>query len=226
MTVIGNSAHQGLNLVSSIHFSRPRAPAIVPAAPSVPAPSFASSAPSAAPAWWAIWSPERAPWGLAGHRLRQITLAAAAVALAPAWAQAQALPPDAGLLQLDKGPMKQPTRPQELPRPVDPRLAADASPSARTVAIDRVVVEGSSLVSQEEWDQRFFDVSEQALSLAQMRALAAQVQRVVQQAGRPFAVAYLPPQDLSTRELVIRVVEGRYGQSRVKAPWPVKAPAG
>jgi hemolysin activation/secretion protein len=144
--------------------------------------------------------------------LRQITLAAAAVALAPAWAQAQALPPDAGLLQLDKGPMKQPTRPQELPRPVDPRLAADASPSARTVAIDRVVVEGSSLVSQEEWDQRFFDVSEQALSLAQMRALAAQVQRVVQQAGRPFAVAYLPPQDLSTRELVIRVVEGRYGQ--------------
>jgi len=137
----------------------------------------------------------------------------AAAASAQGHAPAPARPPDAGLLQNDKLPAPPPQRPHEITRPVDGRLTQGGAPrAARAVSIQRVVVEGSTVISQEEWDQRFADVGENLLTLVQMRELAALVQAIVQQAGRPFAVAYLPPQDLSTEELIIRVVEGQYGQ--------------
>ncbi|SEK31531.1 Hemolysin activation/secretion protein [Roseateles sp. YR242] len=126
---------------------------------------------------------------------------------------AQVRPPDAGLLQQDRTPASEPRRPAEILRPADGRMQPKDGPTGRerAIPISRVVVEGSTLISQEAWDENFSLVGDEPLTLKQMKEVAAVVQAAVQKAGRPFAVAYLPPQDLSTGELHVRVVEGRYG---------------
>ncbi len=173
----------------------------------------------------------------------RLPLLAALVAALPLTAFSQTLPPDAGLLRQDRSPMPTPERPKDLPPPADPRLSAhtqaqgQSQAQSRRVSLESVVVEGCTVIPDEEWSQRLGALPEDGLTLAQMRALAEKVQLAVQQAGRPFAVAYLPPQDLSTGTLLIRVVEGRYGQvtsqgalSREAAGWmsPLKpgAPIG
>ncbi len=152
-----------------------------------------------------------------------MTLAVAALisglSAAPASVLAQAAPPDAGLLRQDPAPLPTPKRPQELPPPSDPRLARESKGvEGRRVVLTRVVVEGSTVISDEAWEQRLSALPEEGLTLPQMRALAEQVQQAVQQAGRPLAVAFLPPQDLSEGVLRIQVLEGRYGQVASQGP--------
>lgn len=152
-----------------------------------------------------------------------MTLAVAALisglAASPATVLAQTGLPDAGLLRQDPAPPPTPKRPQDMPRPADPRLAVEAKGvEGRKVVLTQVVVEGCTVLPDEVWDQRLGALPEDGLTLRQMRALAEQVQRAVQEAGRPLAVAFLPPQDLSEGTLRIQVVEGRYGQVVSQGP--------
>lgn len=143
---------------------------------------------------------------------------AALLAVLPLTALAQTLPPDAGLLRRDRTPQPAPQRPQDLSAPVDPRLSPQHAAQTRAVTIARVVVEGSTVMADADWQQMLGPLPETGLTLAQMQALARQVQRAVQEAGRPYAVAYLPPQELSGGTLLIRVLEGRYGQVTSQGP--------
>ncbi len=149
---------------------------------------------------------------------RCLPIVAALLAALPLTVLSQTLPPDAGLLRQDRTPQPAPQRPQDLPAPVDPRLSSSPAAPSRAVAIARVVVEGCTVIPDADWDVMLGPLPDTGLTLAQMQALARQVQWAVQQAGRPYAVAYLPPQELSDGTLVIRVLEGRYGQVTSQGP--------
>ncbi|MBB3193999.1 hemolysin activation/secretion protein [Roseateles terrae] len=148
-----------------------------------------------------------------------VALLVGGLSAVPAPVLAQAGLPDAGLLRQDPAPPPTPKRPQDLSRPEDPRLAQEAKGvEGRRVVLTQVVVEGSTVIPDEAWEQRLSPLPEEGLTLRQMRALAEQVQGAVQEAGRPLAVAFLPPQDLSEGILRIQVVEGRYGQVASQGP--------
>lgn len=149
---------------------------------------------------------------------RHLPLVAALLAALPLTVRSQTLPPDAGLLRQDRTPAPAPARPQDLPAPADPRLSAQGALQTRPVAITQVVVEGCTVIPNTDWERQLGALPKSGLTLAHMQALAHQVQRAVQEAGRPYAVAYLPPQDLSAGTLLIRVLEGRYGQVTSQGP--------
>lgn len=140
-----------------------------------------------------------------------IPLALAAVTL-PATAQ---VAPDAGrVLQEQTAPSLQQPKSREgiliVTPPNEPTL-----PGGAQVNLKAVKLQGNRVLSDSQLLSALGNVAGQSFDLAGLRGLAERIADTYHKAGYPFARAYLPPQDLGSEQLIIEVVEGRYGEIRV-----------
>jgi hemolysin activation/secretion protein len=130
-------------------------------------------------------------------------------AVAPVHAQQ---PPDAGQILQQLSPRQ--LAPSQ-PGPVITLPAAlpdTALPGGTKVAVTAVRFTGNTVLTSEALLAGLGDFSGQSYDLAGLKALANRVADVYRAAGYPFARAYLPEQKLGGSELLITIVEGRYGQ--------------
>lgn len=146
----------------------------------------------------------------------KVALAACAGVLISCPALAQTVP-DAGSLQreLREGLPGLPARRLPIPRPAAP-LQADTG--ERTL-VQRFVVEGARLIPTAELEAALKDLEGRELGLADMQAAAGRIADLYLARGF-FARAVLPPQDITSGTVRIRVVEGRFGQLVVRDEAP------
>lgn len=130
-------------------------------------------------------------------------------AIFPAFAQTA---PDAGqVLREQAAPPLPSPRPAAglrlITPPTEPTL-----PGGTQVILQTVRVQGHSVLNEAQLLSALGAVSGQSFDMAGLRGLAERVAAVYHDAGYPFARAYLPQQNLGSGQLVIAVVEGRYGE--------------
>ncbi len=135
--------------------------------------------------------------------------AALCVAFGSAYAQQQ---PDAGQTLQQLSPREiAPSRPGpviELPA----ALPDTALPGGATVTVSTLRFTGNTVLASGALLAVLGDVTGKSYDLAGLKALANRVADAYRAAGYPFARAYLPEQKLGNGELVIAIVEGRYGK--------------
>jgi hemolysin activation/secretion protein len=135
---------------------------------------------------------------------RSLTLLPMALCVAnclPAMAQqlqenARVLPPPA-----QNGNPVQLAPPAQMPQTGGPR-----------VVLRRVSISGNTRIATEALLAALGKFEGQSYDFGGLSALAARLSSHYQQAGYPFARAYLPQQDVSSGELKVQILEGRYGQ--------------
>ncbi|OYU25204.1 MAG: polymerase [Burkholderiales bacterium PBB2] len=130
---------------------------------------------------------------------------------APAVARAQAAPDAGQILQQSR------QAPPEAPKPgVQLKLNNPknqlALPGGRKVQVKALSFGGNSVIDSKTLEATVADLLNTELDLAGLQLLAERVGLFYQQAGYPFARAYLPPQELSDGTLRVELLEGRYGQ--------------
>ena len=125
-------------------------------------------------------------------------------------------PPDAGrqIQQIPPTPARPPTPPvfQVEPRAVE----ADAGPAGPSVRVDVLHVTGATLFPEEVLIAAAGFTPGSALSLAELRAIAARITAFYNSRGYFLAQAYLPPQDISAGAVTIAVIEGQYGEINLR----------
>lgn len=124
---------------------------------------------------------------------------------------AQTAPNAGSVLQEQLRPRLEVPRPSpdtaiEAPKPVE------TLPGGGQLVLKLVRFHGNSLFSESDLRAALGDVQGKSYDLAGLRALAERAADVYHAKGYPFARAYLPPQALQDGDLLIEVVEGRYGQ--------------
>jgi hemolysin activation/secretion protein len=130
-------------------------------------------------------------------------------AVAPVHAQQ---PPDAGQILQQLSPRElAPSKPGPVIT-LPAALPDTALPGGTKVAVTAVRFTGNTVLTSEALLAGLGDFSGQSYDLAGLKALANRVADVYRAAGYPFARAYLPEQKLGGGELLITIVEGRYGQ--------------
>lgn len=105
----------------------------------------------------------------------------------------------------------------QLPRTgpaIDVQSPAQAAtlPGGQLVTLQAMRLRGVSVFAETELLAVLGPVAGQAYDLAGLRGLAERVSEHYRANGYPFARAFLPPQPLDDGQLLIEVVEGRYGQ--------------
>ncbi|MCS0630355.1 ShlB/FhaC/HecB family hemolysin secretion/activation protein [Telluria mixta] len=138
------------------------------------------------------------------HHLKLLPLAMLVAASLPALAQQTSLQENARQLPQPRTG----TVPAVQPTPA----AAPVQAGGQQVLLRRVVISGNTRIGSDALLAAIGPVEGKSFDFAGLAALAARVTAHYQQAGYPFARAYLPQQDLSSGELRIEVLEGRYGK--------------
>ncbi len=138
------------------------------------------------------------------HHLKRLPLALLVAASLPALAQQTSLQENARQLPQPRTG----TAPALQPAPA----AAPVQAGGQQVLLRRVVVTGNSRIGSDALLAAIGPVEGKSFDFAGLAALAGRVTAYYQQAGYPFARAYLPQQDLSSGELRVEVLEGRYGK--------------
>lgn len=120
--------------------------------------------------------------------------------------------PDAG--QLLRDTLQQPPSPQESDLQLDilTEPLIESTHGGTSVPLSKVVFEGNTVFSDAVLADLVGDLTDKSYDLAAMRALANSITRYYREQGYPFARAYLPAQRLNNGELVIALLEGRYGK--------------
>ncbi|WP_165390997.1 ShlB/FhaC/HecB family hemolysin secretion/activation protein [Pseudoduganella lutea] len=91
-----------------------------------------------------------------------------------------------------------------------------AAPASQPgMPVQAVRVEGNTLLPEHTLRELTAGLAGNRHTLAELEALAARVQEAYRNAGYGGVVAYLPEQDISTGNIVIRVVEGKLAAVRV-----------
>ena len=142
-----------------------------------------------------------------------------AACLTCAHAQAQVVPPDAGVLRQQIESLR------ELPAPrrVAPSVAAPApAPAAPAVdgvrvTVKRFVVEGNTLIDKAALEALVRPFAGQTLNFSQIEAVAVQVGQLYRQAGW-VARVYLPLQEVDQGVVTIQVVEAIFGRLIFEGP--------
>lgn len=147
-------------------------------------------------------------------RLAGICLAAALTALpALALAQSQAELPDAGRILQDTLPEPVEPAPAPLELRVEAQDLSEIAPGGAQVQVDSVRFEGNTRFSQGQLREVLgAEVLGERYDLSGLRSLANRISVFYREAGYSFARAFVPVQDLEQGELLIQVVEGRYGR--------------
>ncbi|SDD71711.1 Hemolysin activation/secretion protein [Massilia sp. PDC64] len=138
------------------------------------------------------------------HHLKLLPLALLVAASLPALAQQTSLQENARQLPQPRTG----TAPAVQPAPA----AAPVQAGGQQVTLRRVVITGNTRIGSAALLAAIGPVEGKSFDFASLEALAARVTAHYQQAGYPFARAYLPQQDLSSGELRVDVLEGRYGK--------------
>jgi len=148
------------------------------------------------------------------HAFRPAPLALACLAALSAVSVSSALAqtaPDAGqVLREQTAPTLQAPRPASSLRLVTPPTEPTL-PGGAKVSLKSVRVQGNTVLTEDQLATAMGDVVGKSFDMAGLRGLAEQVAATYQAAGYPFARAFLPQQDLSSGQLTVEVIEGRYG---------------
>ena len=128
---------------------------------------------------------------------------------APALAQ---VAPDAGRIlrdELNQPPvLPGPSKGLDIQTPATTKVA----PGGPTVTLSAIAFSGNTVFSHDALTAAAGNFSNRPLDLAGLRELADRITALYQQAGYPFARAFIAPQQLQDQgTLTIDVVEGRYG---------------
>jgi len=132
-----------------------------------------------------------------------------------AWAQQSA--PDAGRILQQVTPPA-PVLPQggQVPRLPAP-AAAQTQPGGPEVSISELRFAGNTVFDAQQLQAVVDDLaSGPALDMAGLERLVDRISAHYRAAGYPFAMAFLPEQNLEGRVLRIEIIEGRYGRIQVK----------
>lgn len=159
--------------------------------------------------------------------MRPIVAAASALLLmqlAPAQAQAPAASPGAAQQrQIDEERRlreqdRLPQRPAADPLRVAPPPPTVAIPGAQALrfAVREIRFTPSEILSAEELEALARPYRGPEVSLADLQKLVAQVNQLYRDRGVVTALAVLPPQDVSSGVITVRLVEGRLGQVRIE----------
>lgn len=130
---------------------------------------------------------------------------------AQAQTQTQALP-NAGSLLRDQTPADR-ALPPTLPQP--PAAAAAAEEAASRVEVQRFVLEGATLIPQEELLKFLTPLQGKAMSLAELQGAANQIAEAYRQRGWVVRV-WLPEQEIKDGVMRISVLEGKLGGVRIE----------
>lgn len=128
---------------------------------------------------------------------------------APAWAATELQGPTLPTPQT-ADPAALPTAPANRPGPAP---AADGGPR---VQIKRVALQGCAAIACDQLLASLGPLPEEAVSLAQIEALAQRLTDTYRRAGYPFAQVLVPPQRVTDGTLQLRVLEGVLGRSEVQ----------
>nr|WP_052170114.1 ShlB/FhaC/HecB family hemolysin secretion/activation protein [Massilia sp. JS1662] len=138
------------------------------------------------------------------YNLKLLPLALLVAASLPALAQQPSLQENARQLPQPRTG----TAPAVQPAPA----AAPMQAGGQQVLLRGVVITGNTRIGSDALLAAIGPVAGKSFDFAGLAALAARVTAHYQKAGYPFARAYLPQQDLSSGELRVEVLEGRYGK--------------
>lgn len=83
----------------------------------------------------------------------------------------------------------------------------EPDPTAPTVLIRQIVVEGATLVTFAEMDDIITANEGKRLSMTQMQGVADDITALYRQKGYVTSRAYIPPQSLSNGRLIIKIIE-------------------
>lgn len=120
--------------------------------------------------------------------------------------------PDAGqVLRQQTAPALQAPRPATGLRLITPP-SEPTLPGGAKVALQSVGIQGNTVLTEAQLLSALGSVSGQSFDMAGLRGLAEKVAAAYHDAGYPFARAFLPQQQLTSGQLTIEVVEGRYGE--------------
>lgn len=138
---------------------------------------------------------------------------------------ADAAPPDAGQV-LQQQQQAAPLPPREgngivMPAPT----AVPVAPGGAQVSLQGVVLRGNTVVASETLLAVVGDVQGRRYDLAGLRALADRVTAYYRESGYPFARALVPEQSLAGGQLVIEIIEGRYGKVEAYGEYTAQAEA-
>lgn len=97
--------------------------------------------------------------------------------------------------------------------------------SGPTVRVQTVEFSGNRSVSSEKLTAVLGDLSERDLDLAGLLTLADKVTEFYRDEGFPFAIAVLPEQRVDDGDILIEIVEGRYGNVSASGPAELAQPA-
>jgi len=127
-------------------------------------------------------------------------------------ALAQQLPDAGTLLQENARTLPQPANRAAHPLRVVPALQPAAqAPGGVHITLQRITIAGNTQIPSAELLTDLGPITGKTYDFAGLSALAARITSCYQQAGYPFARAYLPQQDLSAGELRIEILEGHFG---------------
>lgn len=144
----------------------------------------------------------------------------------PAWAQILPRASDPGAIQqrqieeerrreemerLQRKPITKPITPPEPQKP-----AVKSAPDAVRFKVHTFDFTPSEILTKEELEAIARDYRDKELTLADLQQLAERVNELYRSKGVVTARAVIPPQDVSSGVVQIRLVEGRYGRIRLE----------
>ncbi|MGJ7914094.1 ShlB/FhaC/HecB family hemolysin secretion/activation protein [Massilia sp. LXY-6] len=124
---------------------------------------------------------------------------------------AQQLPDSGALLQENARALPRPAPSGANPVQVAPPAQMPQSGGPRVV-LRHVTITGNTRIPSAVLLAALGPVEGQSYDFGGLSSLAARLSAYYQQAGYPFARAYLPQQDMSNGELKVQILEGRYGK--------------
>jgi hemolysin activation/secretion protein len=105
---------------------------------------------------------------------------------------------------------------EPLKRPVEAAPAVQAGQEAVRFFVRQIVFSKSEILSEEELNSLAKDYLNRESSLAELQALAVRINELYRSKGVVTAQAVIPPQDVTTGIIHIRLVEGRLGKVSIK----------
>ena len=141
--------------------------------------------------------------------IRLSTLALALVGSSFAFAQ---VPPDAGRVLQDMVIPPAPIPPSTDLKLEDRAPLDETAPGGQQIELKAVRFSGMTRFDEEHLRGVISGAIGKSHDLAALRNLAQRITRFYREQGYPFARAYLPPQRMADGDLLIEVIEGRYGK--------------
>jgi hemolysin activation/secretion protein len=138
-----------------------------------------------------------------------------------AWAQPPAADTTGGIIrqQIDQEKLKRlekEIRSEKKQAQEEKPTLPEAEKAGPKVLINKIQVEGATLVPAAEIDEITARYQGQELTLDDMQTIADEITALYRQKGYVTSRAYLPPQNIKAGLLIIRVVEGKLGQVDVR----------